>query len=242
MINPVAKMSTSDNNLAKVDTAEDNSSTSTSTFTTETNTRATTPDSGPAFNYRTILIAAADFSSIETLEAAFVTCEPFETWSCAFCEKEQTECNCQAQHLGAQSIPKTKPDFVEFLDSRERIASALQASLTSYLLAIEKHVPFGTSFNIDQKTKCGIMHRQLELTKERLADLKTASDLFKSDEARIPDGIRKAAGHVEPLLANCHANATENHVCLKLNFTLAHDGNSQKLLDEVSLPVDSQGG
>ena len=235
-------MSASDNSLVKVDTPEDKSSTSTSTFTTETNTRATTPDFGLVFNYRTILIAADEVSCLEPLEAAFIKYEPFETWSCAFCEKEQTECNCQARHLGAKSIPETRPDFVECLGSQEGTASALQASLTSYLLAIEKHVPFGKFFNANQKTKCGVMNQQLELIKERLADLKTASQLFKSDEFRIPEGIRKAYGHVERLLANCHANATENHVCLKLNFTLAHDGNSQKLLDEVPLPADSKSG
>ncbi|MCJ1329732.1 hypothetical protein MMC10_006412 [Thelotrema lepadinum] len=234
-------MSASDQNF-KMDTSEDNSSTSTSTFTTETNTRATTPDSGIAFNYRTIPVAVDDVSGIKSLEAAFINSEELEVWSCAFCRKEQRECKCQAWWLEAESVPSTKRDFVEYLDSQGRNASALQASLASYLLAIEKHVPFGLSFNIDQKRKCGTMDQQLEFIRERVADLKTASELLDSDEIGIPEGIRKACAYVECLLANCAGNARENHVCLKLNFTLAQDGNSQKLLNDLHASGDSKGG
>ncbi|KAI4150474.1 MAG: hypothetical protein LQ340_004043 [Diploschistes diacapsis] len=184
------------------------------------NTRATTPEHGLALEYRTILVPTEDASSVQSLDAAFIRYEPFAAWTCAFCDYEEDRCSCLAWPVLHGTVPTTKQDFLTYLESQEKSASALQHSSISYILAIEEHVPFSLAFNRDQRFKCNTMHHQLELIKTRIVDLKTASALLKDDEDRVPRGFRVACTFMESLLANCNGNARENHVCFKLNFKL----------------------
>ena len=198
------------------------SHTTSCTSTSTENTAATTPENDLVFSYRTIPVALCEISSIESLEAAFIKFEPFETWVCSFCGRTHEQCSVQAWQTSNVSALSTKGDFMKYLASQTAATKAVQESLLSYLLALEKDVPFSLAFNQDQRAKCNAMDRQLGLIQDRLQDLLKASELLKNHEI-VPNGLKEACSHLGRLLGNCLGNARENHVCLKLNYRLALD-------------------
>ena len=185
-------------------------------------TRATTPEYELAFDdYYTIFLSPDNNVSIKSLEAAFIHFEPFRIWSCAFCEEDSKRCSCRAWPTSENPVHSNRTDFLTYLDQQEEAAKTLQECSLSYLLALEESTPFGLAFNIDQRAKCNTMNRQLELVKRRIRDLSNASALLTEGNDTVPDGFRGACIFFESLLANCLGNVRENHVCLKLNYTLA---------------------
>ena len=236
-MDPLSRISSSGN-----DSSLDTPSTASYVSTETTNTRATTPDPGLPLNYRTILISHNDMLNIKLLEAAFDKYEPFDNWACAFCGKEREKCGSQTWHIGLNSVPETKLDFVKYLGFQGEAACTLQASLASYVLELEQHVPFGLTFNADQKTKCNTLNQQLEILKERVEDLKTACILLVNDGTKVPDGMKKACGNLEHVLANGVGNVRENHVCFKLNYMLTKKEVQQEMQGETPVAIKGKGG
>ena len=195
---------------------------SSSYFSSNTfNTQATTPGGITTGGYHTIIITTKDLGSIKAIERAFVEFEPFKNFRCAFCSSiSQITCKCQALETVDAAVPATKKKLLRYLEQEEVEASHIQAAILAYLLVLEKHIPFGIDFNLDQQGKSGVMHQQLEDVKHRISDMKRALELLDSDRSLVPGGILGACHFFRPVLANCLGNARENHICFKLNFKL----------------------
>lgn len=185
------------------------------------NTQVTTPGGIASGGYHTIIITTKDLGSIKAIDSAFVEFEPFKNFKCAFCSSlTEITCNCQALETVDAAVPATKKKMFRYLVREEDEASHIQAAILAYLLVLEKHVPFGTEFNLDQQAKSGVMNRQLEDVKHRISDIKRAIELLDNDGSQVPEGILGACKFFRPVLANCLGNARENHICFKLNFKL----------------------
>ena len=190
--------------------------------TTTINTQATSPGGISLGGFHTIIVLPRDLGSITALEQAFIEFEPFKKFCCAFCSEDGSTCKCQALSTSTHSRPPaSKKKLLRFLEQEQAEADHIQAATLAYLLVLEKHVPFGLAFNLDQQRKCGRMNGQLEHVKNRIADVRRALEVLDDDDiSDVPNGILEACTFFRPLLANCLGNARENHICFKLNFRL----------------------
>ena len=181
-------------------------------------------------------------SSLEDLALHFAVSEPFHTWDCAFCERASHACGCVNAETSPGDTPRTKAEFQALLLTEQREASKLQSAAISYLDALEKHVPLGCDFNVDQQRKIARAHEQLDRLRERFSDLHQATHLFActntivkqapsgsgeghpcqqpEEHPVVPDGLVLACDRARALLANCFGNIRECHVCFKLNYML----------------------
>ncbi|CAF9919428.1 MAG: hypothetical protein GOMPHAMPRED_001814 [Gomphillus americanus] len=191
-------------------------------FSTNTvNTQATTPGEITLGGFHTIIVTPKNLGSIAALERAFIEFEPFKKFCCAFCADDGVTCKCQALPTTTHSRPPgSKKKLLRYLAQEQAEADHIQAATLAYLLVLEKHVPFGLAFNLDQQAKCGRMNGQLEHVKYRIADVRRALELLDDDLCAVPTGILEACTLFRPVLANCLGNARENHICFKLNFKL----------------------
>ena len=165
----------------------------------------------------------------DILLALLTTPDPFITWTCAFCTQAPPACQCLSAATNPETTPKTTPQFLKLLTSEAHEVRKLEDACTSYIHALETHVPLGEEFNADQRVKIQRTRRQLTMLGERLEVLARATEILSTvggDDAKeglVKEELRTSTDRARAVLANCCGNLRECHICLKLNYTLVAD-------------------